>query len=192
MGKIYLPEEEKMVKNYLFFGLLVVLTITSCISMAEIPPSPNSSQSVITVKRSSSNIEARRQMEILIDGRKEGKQVANGSQGQALIMNGLHNIQVKVGRYQSQMLTFDCRSEVVEFYANFEGARSLFGNTTQLNLIKTSGGSGGSASSGNNSDAQPTINITVDNSSSNSAASSGNSSTNTNTDMEGAVIDNGR
>jgi hypothetical protein len=190
-----LPEEEKMAKKNLtkiFLGLLFVFMMEGCISMVEIQPSPNSSQSVITVKRSNSNVEARSPMEIFIDGRKEGKAVANGSQGQALIMNGLHNIQVKVKRYQSQMLTFDCKSEVVEFYANFEGAKGLFSNNIQLNLIKTSGGTGGN-SANNNASPPPAINITVDNSSSNSSASSGNSSSNSNTmtDMEGAVIDNG-
>ena len=156
--------------------LMAVFIVTSCLSVSHGPLSPNASQSVITVKRSSSEIEKNKPMEVYIDGRQQ-KTVANGGQEQSLVMNGLHNIYVKVGKkFQSQMLTFDCSSEVIEFFANFEGSKGVLGlgSTMQLNLTKISGGDGQKTASNSN---VPAISITVDNSSSNTASSSGNTST---------------
>ncbi|MDR1617518.1 MAG: hypothetical protein LBS06_00540 [Treponema sp.] len=79
------------------------------------------------------------------------------------------------------MLTFECQSEVVEFYANFEGEKKMFGDTRQLSLLKTSGGTGGSNAAATNAGPAPVFNITVDNSSSNTSTSSGNTSTSSNT-----------
>jgi hypothetical protein len=164
------------------FGLTLVLIAAGCVSVDRGPLSPNASQSVITVRRASSGTAKKEPMILYIDGRQEGKEITNGASEQALIMNGLHNVQVKVGKkHESQMLTFDCKSEVVEFYANFEegGGGSLKRGKTQLNLVKISGGTGGNMAGGNNAPAPaaaPVFNITVDNSS-----SAGNTSTNTNT-----------
>jgi len=146
------------------------LVIGGCFSMAETQLSPNSSQSVTIVKRASSDVEKNKVMDVYIDGRKEGKPILNGSQGQMMTMNGLHNIQVKVGNFQSQLLTYDGRSEVVEFYVNFEGK----GKARQLNLLKVSGGNGGTNTANTpaaGASSAPVINITVDNSSSNTASS---------------------
>ena len=149
------------------FALTIGLIVIGCVSVPEGQLSPNNSQSVVSVRRSNSNIEKGRRMEIFIDGRSQNKTVENGGQGQVLVMNGLHNIQVKVGKLESQMLTFDCSSEVVEFMANFEGKKDL-------HLTKLSGGNRATSANSN----QPSINITVDNSSSNTAnsSSSGNTS----------------
>lgn len=158
-----------------FIGFLAAVAIASCVSVSEGQLSPNSSQSVISIRRGSSGEEKRKALEIIVDGRREAGTIPNGGRGQALIMNGLHNVQVRIGKYQSQMLTIDCTSEVVEFLANFEGENRLFSNTLQLNLTKLSGGERKTADAGNNT---PVINIQVDNSSSNSSSSSGNSSSN--------------
>jgi len=165
----------------LIVGVIVMLmafglVLGGCFSTPETQLSPNSSQSVTVVKRASSDVEKGKDMDVYIDGRKEGKPISNGSSGQMMTMNGLHNIQVKIGNYQSQLLTYDGRSEVVEFYVNFEGN----GKARQLNLLKISGGNGGNTAStpaGGTNNA-PVINITVDNSSSNSASSNNSSNLN--------------
>ena len=160
-------------------GLAVFIVLcVSCMTTVGGQLSPNASQSVLNIRRGDSGTENGKKMEVYVDGRKDSATIANGQQGSLLVMNGLHNIYVKIGKYQSQMLTFDPQSEVVEFFAHFEGSKGLFSNTLQLNLTKTSGATGKIDTS--TAASQPVINIQVDNSSSNTASSSGNSSTNTN------------
>jgi hypothetical protein len=131
-----------MTKKRYWLGMLVMtlvfgLTVVGCVSVGVTGPlAPNVSQFVITVKRADSGTKARNQMEMYLDGRKSGDTIENGGQRQILVGNGIHTLYVKVGKYQSQMLTFEGNSEVIEFYANFEGRRSHI----QLNLVKTFGG----------------------------------------------------
>jgi hypothetical protein len=167
-------------------ALSAVFVFTGCLSAPKGPLSPNASQSVVTVRRASSPTEKKGAMVVLIDGRKEAEGVKNGGQTQTLVMNGIHNIQVSIGKFQSQMLTFDCASEVVEFYANFEGEKTLFKNTTQLSLMKTSGGTGAGEKAA--ATAGPVINIQVDNSSSNTSNSGGNTMTSTTSSDNSSVV----
>jgi len=164
--------KRKIIPHLITIGVVIMLFILglSCITVTpNIQLTPNASQSVVRVKRSFSDTEKKTQMEVYIDGRPEPLQVANGVQGQYQVMNGLHNIFVKIGKkHQSQMLTFDGQSEVVEFFVNFEGS----GRNARLNLIKTAGGDGKKEAASNS----PTIILNVDNSSSNTSSSSGNSS----------------
>jgi hypothetical protein len=182
------PKEKKMAKKGLLGGILglaVVFFAASCVSVGVGHLSPNASQSVINVRRSSSATEKGKKMEVYIDGRIQKNTVENGGEGSFLTMNGLHNIHVKIKKHQSQMLTFDCSSEVVEFLVNFEGSEGFLGigNTLQLNLTKISGGDGNKNVPNNAT--MPSITVNVDNSSSNTASSSGNTSTNNNSQNVG-------
>ena len=130
---------KKTILGTLVLILMFSFILEGCRSSGQtvvLPFAPNVSQFVITVKRGDSGIGRKNIMEIYLDGRKEAVTVKNGGQGQILVRNGIHNIQVRVGKFQSQLLSFEGNSEVVEFYANFEGYK----RTTQLNLVKTSGG----------------------------------------------------
>jgi hypothetical protein len=128
------------------FGIVVGFSViwvfsfllSGCISVdvPDPPLAPNVSQFVITVIRSDSDIEDDEDMDMYLDGRKSGKPIKNGGQGQILVANGLHNLYVKIDDYQSQMITFEGNSEVIEFRTYFEGSR----RNRQLNLVKTSGG----------------------------------------------------
>jgi len=120
------------------FGLVFSFFSTGCISVGVTQAlSPNVSQFVVTVKRGDYATEKGKKMEIYLDGRKTGNPIENGGQGQILVANGIHNLYVKVGKYQSQMLTFEGNSEVIEFRTNFEGSSK---RSTQLNLTKVYGG----------------------------------------------------
>jgi hypothetical protein len=169
-----------------FAGIVLAIVFSGCVSVPIQDPVPNGSQSVVTVRRAESDVNKKKLLLLYIDGRVE-KNVLNGGKGSVLVMNGLHNVQVEINKDKSQMLTFDGNSEVVEFYANYEGS----GRSRQLNLVKTSGGNTRAA----NTTAAPVINIQVDNSSSNTAAggnSSGNSlstTTNTNSNNDNSVRD---
>jgi hypothetical protein len=123
-----------LISLVLAFGFL----LTGCVSSVSVTQqfSPNVSQFVIIVNRGDSDIEKREDMDMYLDGRKAGNPIKNNGQGQILVANGLHNLYVKVDDYQSQMLTFEGNSEVIEFRTFFEGSR----RNIQLNLMKTSGG----------------------------------------------------
>lgn len=153
--------------------VFLCLTSTGCISVSnDSQLSPNASQSVVLMRRASSSEERNKAMEIFIDGRVQSQKIKNGEHGQTLIMNGLRNIYVKIGKHQSQTLTFNAQSEVIEFLVNFEETRSSsmlsilpgFGSKTHLNLTKVSGGDINTANTGSetNVSASPTIILNLD------------------------------
>ena len=130
---------KKTILGTLVLVLVFSFILEGCASRGQTvaPLAPNVSQFVITIKRSVSDTAKKKDLEIYLDGRKEAVTVKNGGQGQILVRNGIHNLQVKAGKkFSSQLLSFEGNSEVVEFYVNFEGRKKR----TQLNLIKTAGG----------------------------------------------------
>lgn len=142
------------------------LGFAGCVSVqTEGQLSPNASQSVLNIRRTSSGIEEKKAMDIFVDGRQQPKQINNGGQGQLLVMNGLRNVYVKVGNYQSQMLTINAESEVIEFFVNFEEVKQGRNTVRNLNLTKISGGDINNARNNTNSPApiinvSPNINVT--------------------------------
>jgi hypothetical protein len=162
-----LSRKENVFQKTFLLGICIVIAMlcAGCVTQAAPLLSPNASQGVVTVKRADSSINTNKGLEIYLDGRKEDTLVKSGGQGQVLVMNGLHNIQVKVMKDTSQLLTFEASSDVIEFYVNYEGS----GRKKELNIIKTSGGNANTSS--NASAAAPVINIQVDNSSKNSSSS---------------------
>jgi len=146
-------------KVFLSVMALIILGLAcGCVSVPEGQLSPNASQSVINIRRASSNIEKNKPMLIFVDGRQQQRHIINGGQGQVLTMNGLRNVYVKVGNYQSQMLTINAQSEVIEFFVNFEESRQGRRTVTDLNITKVSGGDINTANNNTNAPA-PVINI---------------------------------
>jgi hypothetical protein len=171
MGSVLasLSKKENVFQKTLLWGVCIVIAMlcVGCLTQAAPLLAPNASQGVVTIKRADSSINKNRDLEIYLDGRKEGAGVKSGDQGQVLVMNGLHNIQVKILKDSSQLLTFEASSDVIEFYVNYEGS----GRKKELNIIKMSGGNGNANKNSNSSAPAPVINIQVDNSSKNSSSS---------------------
>jgi hypothetical protein len=85
------------------------------------PLRPAMSQTVITVQRYSSNIDANVPMEIFIDGNSSNVAVPNGGNASVIVNDGVHYIYVKVGRNQSEMLNFTAAQRTVSFTAHVDG-----------------------------------------------------------------------
>jgi hypothetical protein len=85
------------------------------------PLRPAMSQTVITVQRYSSKIDANVPMEIFVDGNSSNVAVPNGGTASVIVNDGVHYIHVKVGRNQSEMLNFTAAQRTLSFTAHVEG-----------------------------------------------------------------------
>jgi len=114
-----------MKNRKVWLGILAMILVLGSMVLggcASRPPvRPAVSQTVITIQRHSTRTDARRVMEILIDGVKVNTTVANGENASFVVNDGVHTIQVRVGRNESEILNFTAAQRTVSFVASVEG-----------------------------------------------------------------------
>jgi len=79
------------------------------------------SQTVITIQRHASKVDANTPMQIFIDGTKSQYTVANGGSVSIPVNDGVHYIYVQVGNLKSESLNFTAAQKTVSFVATVEG-----------------------------------------------------------------------
>ena len=105
-------------KGILFIVMVCCMVLGGC---ATPPVRPAVSQTVIKIQRHSTRTDARHPMEIYINGVKNDITVANGQSASLVVNDGVHHIQVKVGRNESEILNFTAAQRTVSFVASVEG-----------------------------------------------------------------------
>jgi len=113
-----------MKNGKMWLGILAIMLVLGSLVLGgcSTPPvRPAVSQTVITIQRHSTKIDAKKVMEILIDGVKVDTIVANGQNASFIVNDGVHTIQVKVGRNESEILNFTAAQRTVSFVASVEG-----------------------------------------------------------------------
>jgi len=114
-----------MKNKKMLLGTLVMVLALVCVVLGgcSTPPPvrPAVSQTVITIQRHFTQTDSRKQMEIFVDGVKNSTTVANGQNASFIVNDGVHTIQVKVGRNESEILNFTAAQRTVSFVASVEG-----------------------------------------------------------------------
>jgi hypothetical protein len=112
-------QQYRMIVLSVVIAVLTPLLIGGC---TQPPPlRPAMSQTVITVQRYSSKVDANVPMEIFVDGNSSNVAVPNGGTASVIVNDGVHYIHVKVGKNQSEMLNFTAAQRTVSFTAHVEG-----------------------------------------------------------------------
>jgi len=99
--------------------LLILLFLVGCYTPP--PVRPNVSQTVITIQRYPSRIDAKKQMEVYIDDKKNQYTIGDGLSVSIPVNDGVHFIYVQVGKNKSETLNFTAAQKTVSFIASVEG-----------------------------------------------------------------------
>jgi len=100
---------------------VIAALILSAGCMPPPPVRPAMSQTVITIQRYASNVDAKLPMKVYIDDTKSSYSVENGGAVSIPVNDGVHYIFVQVGKNKSEMLNFTAAQKTVSFVASLEG-----------------------------------------------------------------------
>jgi|TergutMp193P3_1026864.scaffolds.fasta_scaffold24586_3 hypothetical protein len=103
------------------FGTVVIVALMLFVGCMPPPPvRPALSQTVVTIQRYASNVDAKLPMYVYIDDTKSNYYMTNGESIAIPVNDGVHYIFVEVGKYRSEMLNFTAAQKTVSFVASVE------------------------------------------------------------------------